>query len=304
MKKQLVSISLVCAVIATVLSGCGDSHTHQMADTWETDLTHHWKNCTDCGETVESGVHTLDELNQCTSCGAEIVDWGDSQSLYLYNDNGDMLKTADYDPDGNVMTETICQYEYDSDGHLTRSETTTDGVLVEEYTYTVVQGESVIARYTGYMDDGSKFTNDYDEYGNVILMVSYDTEGNVDYRSESEYALSSDGEWYEAKCTSTEQDGSVSVGTFSETDQIGLDRYDSEGNMLYSDVWEYTYDDNGNWQTKKYYCNDVLTEETLYKTVITEDGATTYPETVTEYHEDGTQTVTTYDENGEIILLT
>lgn len=301
MRNQLLSVLLSCVMIATVLSGCSDSHTHQLPDDWNVDLTHHRKACTDCGETVENAEHTLDEDDRCTVCGAKVVDWGDSKSLYLYNDNGDMLKTVDYDLDGKVITETTYQYEYDSDGLLTGSTTTTDGVLVEKYTYTAIDGESVVSRYISYADDGTKFTNDYDKYGNVILLVSYDAEGNVDYRSESEYALSSDGEWYEVKCTSTEQDGYVTVGTFSEDDQIGLVRYDSEGNIEYSYAWEYTYDNNGNRQTMKFYCDDVLKEETIYKTVTTEDESTTYPETVTEYHEDGTKTVTTYDENGEVI---
>lgn len=302
MKKQLLSILAVCAMIATALSGCGDSHTHQMSDNWDADLTHHWKNCTDCGEKVEKVAHAFYDDNQCTVCGAQIVDLGDSKSLYLYNDNGDMLKMADYDLDGNVITETTCQYEYDSNSQLIRSATTTDGVLVEECTYTSVGGESVVTQCISYIEDGTKFINDYDEYGNVIRLISYDTEGNVDYQSESEYALSADGVWYETKCTSTEQDGSVSIGTFSDTgDQVGLIRYDATGEMLYSYSWEYTYDEDGNWQTMKYYCNDILTEETIYKTVTTENGSTTYPETVTEYHEDGTQTVTTYDENGEVI---
>lgn len=294
---------LTCAVIAAVLYGCGDSRTHQVADTWETDLTHHWKSCADCGETVENDAHTLNEDNRCTVCGAQIVDWGDTKSLSLYNDNGDMLKTAEYDLNGKLITETICRYEYDGDGRLTSSETITDGVLTEECTYTSVDGESVIARCISYAEDGTKFINDYDEYGNVVRLISYDAEGNVDYQSESEYALSADGVWYEAKCTSTEQDGSVSVGTFSENeDQIGLIRYDAAGSILCSYAWEYTYDEDGNWQTMKYYRDGVLAEETLYKTVTTEDGSTTYPETVTEYHEDGTQTVTTYDENGEVIF--
>lgn len=301
MRNQRLPMLLSCAMIVAVLSGCSGSHTHQMPDHWDADLTHHWKDCTDCGETAETAEHTLDEDNRCTICGAQIVDWGDSKSLYLYNDNGDMLKMADYDPDGNVRTATTCQYEYDSDGLLTRSTTTTDGVLAEEYTYTAIDGESVVSQCISYMDDGSKFTNDYDECGNVILLVSYDAEWNVDYRSESEYALSSGGEWYESKCTATEQDGSVTVGTFSENDQIGLIRYDAEGDMVYSYVWEYTYDDDGNWQTRKFYCDDVLKEKIIYNTVTVEDESTTYPEIVTEYHEDGTQTVTTYDENGEVI---
>lgn len=123
--------------------------------------------------------------------------------------------------------------EYDSSGQLIGSTTTTDGVLVEECTYTTINGESVISQCVSYLDDGCRNTNDYDEYGNVIRLVSYDAKGNH--------------------------------------------------------------------QTMKYYSDDVLMEETIYNTVVTEEGSVTYPEIVTEYHEDGTQTVTTYDENGEVI---
>lgn len=109
MKKQIVSVLLTCAMMAAILSGCGQDHVHQTTDTWDVNLTSHWKICTDCGETAEEDAHTLDEADQCTVCGAQIIDYGDSKSLYLDNDNGDMLKMADYDQNGNVMTETICQ---------------------------------------------------------------------------------------------------------------------------------------------------------------------------------------------------
>lgn len=199
------------------------------------------------------------------------------------------MKMADYDQDGNVVTETVCTCEHDSDGLLTRSTTTTDGVLVEECTYTAVDGESVIVRSISYMDDGTQFTNDYDAYGNVIRLVSYDAEGNVNFQSASEYALSADGAWYAAKCTSTEADGTVSVGIFSENgDQTGWTLYDADGH----------------WQIMKSYCNDVLTEEAIYQTVVSDDFSTTFPETVTGYNEDGSKTVTVYDADDNIVTQT
>lgn len=302
MKKQIAFVLMICAMLIAVLSACGGTHTHQLAQTWEVDPANHWKTCTDCGEIVEQAAHTLSEDDQCTVCGAQIIDWDDSRSLYLYNDNGDLLKSADYDRDGNLMTETICQYEYDNDGLLIASATTTDGVLVEECTYTAVNGESVIARSISYAYDGTKFINDFDEHGNLIGLISYDAEGNVEYQSASEYAQTADGEWYETKCTYTEYDGTVYVSTYAENhDQIGLVVYDTDGSVLQSKAWERTYDDEGRWQTVKIYNNDVLIEEAIYQTVVDEYGCSTFPKTVTEYHEDGTITVTNYDENGEII---
>lgn len=305
MKKQVMSILVLCAMIAVLLSGCSKSHVHQTADVWDTDLNNHWKTCTDCGENAEEGAHTLDEMDCCTVCGTMIVDWGDSKSLSLYNEDGDLLKMADYDQDGNVVTETVCTYEHDSEGRLTRSTTTTDGVLVEECTYTAVDGESVIAQSISYMDDGTKFTNDYDAYGNVICLVSYDAEGNVDSQSASEYVLSAEGAWYAVKCTSTEADGTVSVGIFSENgDQTGWTLYDADGLPLYDYRWVYTYDADGHWQTKKSYCDDILTEETIYATVVSDDFSTTFPETVMQYNEDGSKTVTVYDVDDNIVAQT
>lgn len=302
MKKQIISIFAVCAMLALAMSGCG--HAHQ-TDAWDADLNEHWKLCTDCGEIAESGEHTLDEANFCTVCGAEIADWGDSKSLYLSNEAGDLLKMVDYDADGTVTAELLYRYEYDSDGNLLYSTTTSNGVLTDENTYTTIDGERMVTQSIYYMDDGSKVINDYDEYGNVIRMISYDVEGNVDYQTESEYALSADGVWYEALCTSTEQDGTFSVGTFAETgDQIGLIRYRADGSITDSFVWEYTYDEDGNRATQKYYCNDFLMEETIYATVTSDDSSTTYPETVTDYAEDGSWTVTVFDENSGIVSQT
>lgn len=300
--KKIASILLACAMLTALLAGCSESHTHQTADTWEVDLTNHWKTCTDCGEIVEQAAHTLNEDNICTVCGAQIVDWGESKSLWQYNDKDDMIRSIDYDLDGNVTTETVYTYEYNADGLMTASKTTIDGTLAEESTYRVVDGESVVSQYISYADDGTKFTNDYDEYGNVVLLVSYDAEGNETSRNESEYAQTTDGEWYECWGKQTEQDGTVYVGTYNENgDQIGWIWYDADGTVVLTKTWEYTYDNDGNRQTMKFYCDDVLKEEMIYKTVTTEDGSTTYPETVTEYHEDGTTTVTNYDENGEPI---
>lgn len=153
--------------------------------------------------------------------------------------------------------------------------------------------------------NATKSTNDYDAYGNVIRLVSYDAEGNVDSQSASEYALSAEGAWYAVKCISTEADGTVSVGTFSENgDQTGWTLYDADGLPLCDYRWVYTYDADGHWQTMKFYCDDILTEEAIYETVVSDDLSTTFPETVTKYNEDGSKTVTVYDVDDNIVAQT
>lgn len=302
MKKKYGFLLVSGSMIAALLSGCAAGHTHTALDTWGADGSEHWKVCADCGEAFEKGAHTLDDSNICTECGAEIFDWGDSKTVNQYNEYGECTRFADYDENGDLTSETVYTYEYDADGNLLYYATSVDGVLVDETTYALIDGESIISGYTTYMEDGSKNVSSYDGNGNDILTVFYDADGNEDSREESEYALNADGEWYEAVNTSTETDGRVYVMKFSEMgEQTSRIIYDAEGDLVSTDEWEYTYDEDGNWQTRKSYCNGTLNEEIIFATVKSEDGSMTYPQTVTEYDENGGRTVTVYNENDEVV---
>lgn len=299
------TILLTGALTAALLAGCAGSHTHAASGVWDADYENHWMTCTDCGEETDKGAHTLDEYDTCTVCGAQLIDWGESKSLYLFNESGDPLKTADYDADGNLVTETVNSYEYDADGVLVRSATTTDGVLTEECFYTAANGESVLEQAVSYMDDGSKSVCDYDENGNAVHMYACEADGSVSFEAESEYALTADGEWYEAEYTEMQEDGSRVVSTYAENgDQLSATHYEADGSVRYAYTWEYTYDADGNWESVKYCCDGVLISELVYATATTDDGWMRYPETVTEYAEDGSRTVTVYDENENVLSET
>lgn len=305
MQKNIRFILAVCAAMAVLLAGCAVGHTHQPSGTWEADLNNHWTTCSECGKTIDKGAHTLDGSEQCTVCGAQVIDWGDSKSLYQFNEYDDFLKMVDYDASGNVINETVYEYEYDTDGNLLYSSVIVNGFLSEENAYTTVNGERLLSEYTFYMEDGSKTVCYYDENENAVRTALYTAEGNVDLQTESEYALSSDGQWYEAVCTTTEADGGSYVSEFAENgDQTSITRYDADGNFVFKESWEYTYNADGNWETMKYYSNDVLTTETIYATAATEDGSITYPQTVTVYVETGEKIVTVYDENDNVLSET
>lgn len=305
MQKNVCALFVATTAAAALLAGCTGSHTHQTSDAWDADPAGHWKNCTECGKALEKGAHALGDSDFCAECGAQIVDWGDSKSVYQFNESGDPLRLADYDGSGKLITETVYEYEYAADGTLLRSSEIVDGVLTMESAYTLVDGVPATSECTAYLEDGSKSFSGYDEYGNPVKTIFYNADGSVELQTESEYALNADGEWYEVICTTTEADGSKYVMEFSEMgDQTGSTRYDAEGNFLWRESWVYTYDENDNWETMQYYYNDVLTKETVYATVTDEDGSMTYPETVTEYGESGAKTVTVYDENDQILRQT
>lgn len=71
------------------------------------DFDQHWKSCAACEETVEAAAHTLDEFGVRSVCGAQPIDWGESRTLLQFNENGDPLKSTDYDAEGNLIAETI-----------------------------------------------------------------------------------------------------------------------------------------------------------------------------------------------------
>ena len=58
----LSALTLLCSIF--VLSSCsGDVHTHTFSDTWKSDETRHWYECTTvgCGEIAEAAEHSFDE---------------------------------------------------------------------------------------------------------------------------------------------------------------------------------------------------------------------------------------------------
>lgn len=302
MHRKYQTILLTGALTAALLSGCAGGHTHETSGVWDADYDSHWMTCTDCGEKTDKAAHTPDDMDTCTVCGAQLIDWGDSKTLFLFAENGDPLKTADYDADGNVITETVNGYEYDADGSLLRATTTTDGTLTEECLYAVTGGESVLEQFISYMDDGSKTVSDYDENGNPVRTCAYEADGSLNFESESEYALSADGAWYEAQYTEMQNDGGKIVSTYAENgDQLSATHYEADGSVRNASVWEYTYDGDGNWANVKYYYNGALISELEYAIATTEDGWMAYPETVTEYAEDGSKIVTVYDENDNVL---
>lgn len=302
-KKQIALIVSGVLVLGTMTACSG--HTHSLNDEWKADSKSHWKVCEECGETAESGEHTVNDESICTVCGSEIFDYGDSVSIFNYDEQGNVTRMADYDADGSLISEMVNEYEYDSDGNIIKETQYIDGVISGEAEYSIVEGMSVATKYIGYNEEGSKFINEYDSAGNVIKMIYYDTDGNVELQTDSQYAQNADGEWYEEKCAESYSDGTKVECEYNENgDAITRVFYDADGNKSETETWEYTYNADKVKTTEKYYIDGVISQEITYKIVTEEDGMYSYPETIAEYDEDGGKTVSVYDENDELVSET
>lgn len=305
MKKKYFTILLASFVATVSLTACAEKH--EKLGEWEVDVNEHWKGCSLCDEKFDEAEHTFNEEGACTVCGSEVYDFGDFKMLYLYTEKGDFLKSAEYDLDGNVITETDYKYEYGFNGNITRVQIYTDDVLIEEDLYKSVDGEDVLHECIYYNEDGTKFTNEYDDFGNIVKVLSYTADGEIDVDSTSEYSLDEYGEWYESKNVSIYSSG---IKTESEYDRFGENItnivYNAEGEIESSLAWDTEYNEDGDIISQKQYSDGVLISESVYKKLELEDGEgyVNFPETVTEYGEDGGRTVTVYDENDEVVSLT
>ena len=155
--KKMIAMLMALAMIAA-MTACS-SHTHTEGENWEADSTGHWKVCTECGEKTQAGDHTLNDESKCTVCASDVMKWDDSVSLYTYDAYENIIKMADYDLDGNLLSETVNEYEYDANGNITGVTEYINGNLSGETEYTVSDGESIPVKYTQYNEDGSLSMN-------------------------------------------------------------------------------------------------------------------------------------------------
>lgn len=308
MRKRCLAIILSCFLIVTAMTACSadnaEPHTHTEALLWTANGTSHWKTCDTCDEKLQTGDHALNDESVCTVCGNTVYDFGDFIGVYTYDRYDNLTWFAEFDGNGKLNSETVYEYVYDADGNITSSKTYTDGQLTDESEYTVINGESVIVKCTGYNEDGTVLVSEYDENGNAIKVTGYSAGGDVEYLSEMEYARNGDGEWYQAKSSETYADGSKLQMEYNEKGYtVSSVRTEADGTVLRNN-WEYTYDENGYLQTEKVYTNGVLEQESTYGVVTESDGMYTYTETSVFYESDGSKTVYAYNENGELVSET
>lgn len=299
MKYRLLSLALAALLI---MSGTAVAeHTHTPSPQWDRDLKAHWHPCLECGEKLNLAVHQMSN-ETCTVCESEIWLFDDGMGdVTNYNAYGDWTRLTSFEADGTVSYDNTFEYEYDAQGNLKRSKQYLFGALVEEITYTVnALGERQFVKQIGYYDDGTYGVNDYDEKGDLIKAAVYDAAGKMLFEETIEYAANAlDGSRYEAKRTSLFEDGSGSVmENNAYGDRVSIVYYRADGSVDFRFDHEYEYDADGLKMKERTLHNGKLQEETTYTVYEDDTGRWTNPVTTIYYEEDGTQTITHYDENG------
>lgn len=299
MKKQNIIISAVLA--AALLAGCG-GHKHTAQGDWDFNGKEHWNIC-ECGEKMDAAEHKLGDDMVCTKCGAEVwlMDDG-SADVYSYDLYGNTLLYAYFDAEGNMVSESRYENEYDDAGNLQVVRFYSDGVLQSENAYVSNdKGESSLVKSTMFYDGGCT-VNEYDEYGNMVHMADTDEAGSVEAESWYEYTMDADGGFYESKYTERLPEGGKLEAQYNPMgDIIVRVWYDENDNETRVDTWEYEYNEEGQDDWQKQYTDGVLVYEiTGYGEYSNSEFSMRYPECIIEYYEDGTRLEQKYGSNGEI----
>ncbi len=246
-----------------------------------------------------------------------------------YDTNWNLIFSAYYDADGSVLHST--SYEYNEE-YTWMSETFYSGeMLAAERTYSIdADGVTELLTEKTYNEDGSWIGMEYDLYGNQVIEIQSDAEGNVEldrryehtYDAEGnrtltktynngvlveevEYLFGSDdnGSWsMSGKTTVYHEDGTKTVSdSDSEATWSTEITYDADGNVLEEIRYEYDKNEDGDSTGSRGYKNGKLFVET--KVITGSDGETTGIHWI-DYHDDGTKTVTEYDDMFELISKT
>ena len=313
MKKNLTAFALTAALLAAALTGCGSGepaatapateppHTHAALEGWDRNGTEHWHNC-ECGEKLDAAAHSLDDMNTCTVCGSEVIDWGDGTfDVYNHDENGNIVRGSSFSKGGELLQEYVYEREYDADGNPIWEKVFTDGVLTSEAGYTTDENGTWQTGYTDYYEDGGKSVVEYNFEGEITHYQSYDADGALEHESFSEFAYDEDGNIYEASCTDVYASGEKWYAEYNQHEDITLRQaWEADGTLRYTETYEYGYDEDGEESWRKEYEDGRLVYEILnYVTVIVEDGWSRFPENTVEYFENGTWMAIHYNEDYE-----
>ena len=200
---RLFCVVSVLLLAVALLAACGDAktddskggnetgdktaHTHIAGDEWFADKDGHWKVCTEDGEQVLKGAHTLKNF-VCEECKVEVRETsGGEVSVIFYNGEKSWVKRLNYDKDGNIVEQTA-QNVYDDKGNI-MSKKVYEGedLVVETENKNDEDGNNYEAKITVYNVDGTKVVSEYNKNGDPIVEATYNADGVVESSVQTEY---------------------------------------------------------------------------------------------------------------------
>ena len=296
-------ILLVLLIIALAFSGCISEKIPEDA-IYDRNLTEHWINGED-GEKLNLGEHELGEYKPgdmvtCSVCQSEIAFAFDGGAeINNFNEKGNQIRCTGYSKDGSVAYDYVTEYRYGENdeiiycatyqnGRLYETYENIDGTIQEEY-FEESGYHTLSITYKGYLGDTI-----------INQWYAYDPEDNVRYESYTETFIDENGEKHRVKETETNYlDGIKTIGEYDSCmNPLSIKEYDFDGNLLSAIEGYYEYNEEGVLLYKKILLNGKLESEIFF------DAETFYETKNIYYSNDGSYTVTEYNENGDIISET
>lgn len=250
---------LIFMALFTLLLVTACSHKHSTGD-WVVDKEQHWLVCSTCDKKVESAAHTLDDDGICSICNRGIYIYEDDQTydIITYDEQGAIYTNEYFAADGSFLSRVRIETEYYEDGNPKYSE--------EYHTDTL-------------LNNGEEM---------MVNKVWYERCTNPDM-----------GEVYMSETHIFEEDGSTSHYTYNEDSSLHTAvSYDPDGNINWTESYEYKYDANGNYLYQAIYTNDALSYECFYE----QDEDFSYMAREVYYNPENGVVIsdTTYDAEGNI----
>ena len=338
--KKLLCVMLACLLMLTLLAACNDSdatepqvtdptptqskptdpkptdpkptdpkptdpkpteskpdHTCKGTGEWLMDKDNHWRLCDTCGAQVNFKAHTV--INgSCAKCSVAVTENFDgSVTLTNYDEWMNPSMQMAYSADGTLEYTRTFQYTYDDRGIAMSRKVYMDDVLFSESTFDQF-GNSLTT--VVYNTDGSVLTNTVKEltYGERNFVTGEKTIVNDVLTYECTYALSQYGVRYVTGDTVYQEDGSKKQSLYNEQgDTIQEVSYDADGVAGPVYTYEYTYNTEDLMLKKTCYIDGTISY--LREYAASSIGFGSYMEKETIYEAGGTYYVIVYDEQGQ-----
>ena len=298
MLKKHLSVLTVFLAVLMLFFGCVPSDFHEVYVVpkdaiWDRNPDEHWINSKK-GEKLHVAGHEFDEEGFCTVCKSFVEYWTDGGAdVCNYDEKYNLTRSTSFDEEGNIFFDYVMEYRYGKNDEIIYCATYQNGRLYE--TYENIEGtvqkeyfeedgtHSLSITYTGYLGDTI-----------INQWYAYDNEDNVHYESYTETLLDENSEEYLIRETETDyKTGIKTVGEYdSYMNPLLSEEYDFDGNLLSRREGYYEYSDEGFLLYKKILLNGKPEIEVFF------DAETFYETKKLSYEEDGSYTVTEYNEEG------
>lgn len=254
--KKILTI-LLAMILLLALAACGSETSAHSPGPWTVDLEGHSRVCTDCGETLDQGEHTLKAEKcpdcgkaenpgchtkrdyVCTDCGVKIADLEEFTSLELPDEFGNPILMHYYTPWDDLIETWNCNYTYDTYGNMRTMEVFYNDALyivktcaagrygcLHDFshnveTLTFYEPDGTVSSYkenTLYVDGSVQISKEYED-GVLVL--------------ENEYGRYGPGITYLARTTAYLEDGTRRITEYDEDGYMLSDRmYNADGSSL------------------------------------------------------------------------